>query len=287
MSQPTGSAPAGEMPAAGGMPSAAPAGEYAPAPGGVVSPAVEESGNEPDESDDATQAVAPAGQAPAAPAAPDAGMAPLPPTPKMAEIAQAAQGYLAKAQQVQQNLPAVQAARAALEAQLTPYVQNPDLFAQLPPEAQYAVRQGYGQWQQLARQEQQFQADWAEITNATPQLQTMYALEQRTAMLNKVGEPVAYHLLAQRAAQRSGDPNFPIDEMTEFLQGTPASILEDQATKFETLYKKGRLRERAAGMVDAMGPGSGNTAGGQGGYRPGRQLIDEAIQSELRQRPPR
>jgi len=268
------------------MPSAPPAGEYAPA-AGVVSPAVDASGDEVDEEAPAPTAVTPAGQAPAGDPLVDPGLTALPPTPQQAEIAEAAKGYVALGQRVQQEYPAVVAQEQALEAQLLPYAQNPALLEQLPPEVQYAVRQQYARWQQLGAYEQKLAADWQQVQQAAPMLQTMYALEQRTAVLNKVGEPVAYHLLAQRAAQRSGDPNFPVDEMTDFLKGTPAHLLEQQAEKFEQLYKKGRLRERAAGMVDSMGPGSGNTAGGRGGYRPGRDLIREAIDAELRQRPPR
>jgi len=268
------------------MPSAPPAGEYAPAVG-VVSPAVETAGDEPEEESPESMAVAPAGQAPVADPLTDPGLTALPPTPQQAEIAEAAKGYVALAQRVQQEYPQVQAMKQTLEAQLMPYAQNPALLEQLPTEVQYSIRQQYARWQQLAAYEQKLTADWQQVTQAAPMLQTMYALEQRSAVLNKVGEPVAYHLLAQRAAQRSGDPSFPVDEMTEFLKGTPANLLEQQAGKFEQLYKKGRLRERAAGMVDAMGPGSGNTAGGQRGYRPGRDLIREAIDAELRTRPPR
>lgn len=283
MSEPTGSAPAGGMPAGGGMPSAAPAGEYAPAPG-VVSPAVADAVEEPEAGALAPESGVPAGQAPAEPAAAP-GLTPLPPTPQQAEIAAAAQHYYTAATQIQQELPQVQARIQVLEGQLAPYAQNPALLEQLPPELQWQVRQGYQQWQQAKAREGQLQKGWGEVQQAAPMLQTMYALEQRTAMLNQVGEPVAYDLLARRAAQRSGDPNFPVEEMVDFLKGTPANILEAQAGKYEALYKKGRLRERAAGMVDSMGPGGGGAARSR--PQSGRDMIQDAINAELRVRPPR
>jgi hypothetical protein len=280
MSEPTGSAPAGGTPTAGGMPSA-PTGDYA---GGVVSPAVEESAETPDTGEETTETVASQPGAGAQDAAADEVPA-LPPTPYQTEIVRAAQHYYQAGQQIQQELPAVRAQKRAIEQQLQPYANNPALLEQLPIEAQYAVRQGYAQWQQLSGREQQLQQGWTQIEQYAPQLQQMFALAQREAVLNQVGEPMAYNLLARRAAQRSGDPNFPVEDMTEFLRGIPANLLESQATKFEQLHKKGRLAVRAAGMVDAMGPGGGTSSGGT--RKRGMDAIRDAINDELRQRPPR
>jgi hypothetical protein len=291
MAEPTGSAPAGGMPAGGGMPSAGP-GEAPWLSPGVVSDAVAQSGEMPDEGEGADEEAAGAPQpAPTGAGAPAAEGAPAGPaypvSQQQTEIVQAAQQYIVAAQAIQQEYPAVAAEKRALESQLAPFAQNPALLEQLPPDAQYALRQGYARWQQLSQREQQLGQGWQQIQRDAPQLQAMYQVEQQRALLNKVGEPVAYQLLAQRAAQRSGDPDFPVAEMTEFLRGIPPNILEQQAAKFETLVKNSRRRERAAGMVDAMGPGSGSVAGGRSGYKPGRDLIREGISDELRRRPPR
>jgi hypothetical protein len=287
MSEPTGSAPAGGMPAGGVTPSA-PAAPY----GGVVSPAVAASDEMPDGApDDAAEGTeqvpaAPPGGTPAGAGA-EPGLAPIPPTPQQAEIVSAAQQYHAAATRIQQELPQVQMGKKTLETQLAPYVNNPALLEQLPPEAQYAVRQGYAQWQQYAQREHALTQGMAEIERVAPILQTMFALEQRTAVLNQVGEPVAYQLLARRAAERSGDPNFPVSDLMEFLRGIPPHLLEQQAEKFEHFYRQGRLRERSAGMVDAMGPGGGSTAGSRAAPQGGRDMIRDAIDAELRKRPAR
>lgn len=294
MSQPTGSAPAGEMPGGGGMPGAPAGGPGAYEPQ-VVSPGVAETTGDEGYDDEEEEPAATGeqqqpqagGVAPGQPPAQQAAAPAIPPTPQQHEIAQAAQGLYQVAQHVQQTLPRVQTAKQVLEGQIGPYVQNPDLYNQLPPQAQQAVQAGYKQWQALSQEEQRLSGAWQEVEKNTPILQTMWALEQRTAMLNKVGEPVAYQMLARRAAERSGDPNFPIDEMQEFLRGIPPNLLEEQATKYENIYRNARRRERAAGRVDDMGPGSGSTASSRRGPRSGRDMIQDAINSELRQRPAR
>lgn len=274
----------------GGAPAAAPTEQGGAAPEGwnPVSPAV--AATEDDTPEPSEEGQEPAGGVPAVPETPSAAGQPaapqVQPTPQQQEIVQAAGQYMQAAQLIQQELPQVQGQRQLLEQQLAPYVQDPNLLASLPPQAQAAVQGAYSKWQQLAGREQQLRAGWAQVEQAAPILQTMYALEQRAAVLNAVGEPVAYQLLADRAAERSGDPDFPRQDMMKFLRGTPAAMLESQATKFEEFWRDSRRRERAAGRVDDMGPQGGATGRG-GGRRSGGALIREAIADDLRRNPPR
>lgn len=202
-------------------------------------------------------------QAPAAPAAAPAGP---PPSSVQQDLAATAQTYLQVGQYVQQHLPAVAAARQQLELSLKPYAdlyqQNPQAFAELPPQVQATVQAQYAQWQQASQQETELRQAWGQVQQHAPVLQAMYEVETQKAQLNRVAEPLAYQMLAEREASRSPDPAaFPTKRLTEILKRVPPNALEATASAFGELLREQRGAQRVEQRVDDMGPSTGAGSG--------------------------
>lgn len=213
----------------------------------------------------ADPAQSPADGAPPAPPTPPPAEAPPPagpppPDPVVQQSMEAQQRLAQAGQHLQQQYQQVDQQERAARGQIDLIRQQVQL-GQLSPEQAAPMEAQYQRgYEQRAAAAHQIQQGAAELHGIAQQVGMELQLEQYRQSLEPFAKKTGIEMLADEAAEKSGDPaGFPKDRLKRLLGRTsPATWRELQAQAIED-YREQRLTDRAAVGTDEMG-GTGTGA---------------------------